>query len=213
VVKPPDERRRELMDAARELFLRKGYEKTSVREIVKLVKAAQGTFYWYFESKQEVLLAIFRDMMDRIVLTMRGVAERTDLSALDKLGRILDAVLAMLAEQTDLVQSFNVMANAPLHDRVVEEAGPKMLAVFTSVVHQGVAEGVFCVRHPEAAAAFVLTLQEKIFDEVARRRGLWKPIADEPVADIPRELREALWDFILGGLGVTGARSGGRQTE
>ncbi|EGO64125.1 TetR/AcrR family transcriptional regulator [Acetonema longum] len=58
VTKDPQERTNELIDAAEELFLTNGYDKTSVSDIVKKIGVAQGTFYYYFQTKEEILDAI-----------------------------------------------------------------------------------------------------------------------------------------------------------
>lgn len=52
-------RQAELIDAAEELFLTAGYQNTMVQDIVKKVGVAQGTFYYYFVSKDAILEAIF----------------------------------------------------------------------------------------------------------------------------------------------------------
>ena len=57
-VKSPDERRNELIDAAQQLFYTKGYESTSVSDIVKAVGVAHGTFYYFQDSKLAVVEAI-----------------------------------------------------------------------------------------------------------------------------------------------------------
>lgn len=56
--KPAEVRREELMAAAEELFLEKGYDETSVDEIVKLAGVAKGTFYLHFRSKDDVLIGL-----------------------------------------------------------------------------------------------------------------------------------------------------------
>lgn len=48
IVKDGGERRKELLDTARRLFISKGYEKTSINDILKEVGIAKGTFYYYF---------------------------------------------------------------------------------------------------------------------------------------------------------------------
>jgi AcrR family transcriptional regulator len=58
VTKDPEIRRKELMDVAEELFLENGYEETAVSDIVKKAGVAQGTFYYYFKSKETKLDAI-----------------------------------------------------------------------------------------------------------------------------------------------------------
>lgn len=57
-VKDAELRRQEILMTARELFIKKGYDKTSVNDILKVVDIAKGTFYYYFSSKEEVLEAI-----------------------------------------------------------------------------------------------------------------------------------------------------------
>lgn len=56
--KPAEVRLKELMDAAEKLFLERGVEATTVSEIVEEAKVAKGTFYHYFDSKTEMLLAL-----------------------------------------------------------------------------------------------------------------------------------------------------------
>ena len=58
ITKKPDERRQELIDIAEQLFIKKGYEQTAVSDIVKKAKVAQGTFYYYFKTKEEILDSI-----------------------------------------------------------------------------------------------------------------------------------------------------------
>ncbi len=62
ISKSPDERRSELVAAAQQLFYTKGYERTSVSDIVKAVGVAQGTFYYYFGSKQAILGALVTEL-------------------------------------------------------------------------------------------------------------------------------------------------------
>ena len=58
IVKEPEIRHEELIDISEKLFLKNGYEQTAVSEIVKEANVAQGTFYYYFKSKDDVLNAI-----------------------------------------------------------------------------------------------------------------------------------------------------------
>jgi AcrR family transcriptional regulator len=62
----PVARRQQLLDAAAWTFARKGYRATAVTDIVERAKAARGTFYLYFDSKEEIFLAIVEDFHDRI---------------------------------------------------------------------------------------------------------------------------------------------------
>ncbi|RZL56608.1 MAG: TetR/AcrR family transcriptional regulator, partial [Pedobacter sp.] len=50
--------------AAKELFRKYGYHKTSVNEIAKKARIAKATIYKYFESKEQVLDSILMDYLD-----------------------------------------------------------------------------------------------------------------------------------------------------
>ncbi|WP_443938083.1 TetR/AcrR family transcriptional regulator [Pedobacter sp. MW01-1-1] len=51
--------------AAKELFRKYGYHKTSVNEIAKKARIAKATIYKYFESKEQVLDSILMDYLDQ----------------------------------------------------------------------------------------------------------------------------------------------------
>ena len=54
--KPPEERRKELIDVAARLFAEKGYESVAVRDILAEVNGAPGMFYYYFKSKGKIAI-------------------------------------------------------------------------------------------------------------------------------------------------------------
>jgi AcrR family transcriptional regulator len=68
--KPPEERRNELTNAARRLFLKQGIGNTTIEEITAAAGVAKGTFYLYFASKDEMLRALVesfsRDLLANI---------------------------------------------------------------------------------------------------------------------------------------------------
>lgn len=53
--KSTEERRSEIVEAARKLFLAKGYEATSTVDIMNAVGIAKETLYYHFSSKEEIL--------------------------------------------------------------------------------------------------------------------------------------------------------------
>jgi AcrR family transcriptional regulator len=55
------DRRRQLMDFAARRFAQNGYHPTSVAEIVAGMGVGKGVFYWYFSSKEELLVEILRE--------------------------------------------------------------------------------------------------------------------------------------------------------
>ncbi|MFD0713789.1 TetR/AcrR family transcriptional regulator [Paenibacillus sp. GCM10027626] len=60
-------RRKQLMDIAVQLFAQKGYPNTKISDIVAAAGVAQGTFYWYFKSKQEIVIQLVADGHARLL--------------------------------------------------------------------------------------------------------------------------------------------------
>ncbi|MGH7934905.1 MAG: TetR/AcrR family transcriptional regulator [Candidatus Binataceae bacterium] len=56
-----DNRRAQLLDAAARLFRERGYHATSMRDIAKAAGMLSGSIYYHFESKEEMLLAVYEE--------------------------------------------------------------------------------------------------------------------------------------------------------
>src|SRR5947208_9373217 len=100
VLSVPD-RREQLLDAALTVFSAEGYSAAKVSDIVGRAGVAQGTFYLYFRSKQEVVLALFERFQEALIEARRaseGVAPATPeqfrAAVLEKTRAILRAALA-----------------------------------------------------------------------------------------------------------------------
>jgi len=59
-------RKKEIMAAARKIIIERGYKKTSVQEITNEVGIAKGSFYTYFKSKSELVVALILDRISNI---------------------------------------------------------------------------------------------------------------------------------------------------
>lgn len=88
VKKPPDQWKDEILNAAKELFLSRGYEETSVDDIMKLAGGAKGMFYRFFRSKEELMQAL-GDQMFFQNNPFEAVRGRSDLTGLEKIREVL----------------------------------------------------------------------------------------------------------------------------
>lgn len=61
-----DNRRAQLLDAAARLFREHGFHATSMRDIAKAVGMLSGSIYYHFDSKEEILLAVYREGERRV---------------------------------------------------------------------------------------------------------------------------------------------------
>lgn len=88
VKKSSEQWKSEIMSAAGELFLSKGYEETTVTDIMEKVGGAKGMFYRCFDSKEEVMQAI-GDKMFFENNPFDAIKKRTDLNGLQKIRELL----------------------------------------------------------------------------------------------------------------------------
>ncbi len=72
-----EERRAEILRAARSVFADQGYHAASITALIKAAGVARGTFYLYFDSKQSVFLA----MLDALMTRLRGSVVGVDITA------------------------------------------------------------------------------------------------------------------------------------
>src|SRR5207249_4896074 len=63
--RPPEQSRRELISAAAHVFAERGFAAATVAEIIRRAKLSKGTFYWHFESKDELFTELLDERLDR----------------------------------------------------------------------------------------------------------------------------------------------------
>lgn len=60
-----NDRKQHVISTAHQLFVEKGFQATSIQDILDFSSISKGTFYNYFSSKNELLMAIFRDIQKK----------------------------------------------------------------------------------------------------------------------------------------------------
>ena len=166
-------RRAELVSAASAVFAERGLGAATVSDIVAAAGVAQGTFYLYFGSKDDVVLAVAERFGDHMLEGIEQAVAATDDSAVAKLLTLRDVLgdAAALESAGELVDTLHDPKNAAIHDRFAESLTPRLVAVVERIVEQGVAEGTFSVPDVHAAAWFVLGgLRSVELSQVPRER-------------------------------------------
>ena len=150
-------RRAALVTAAAKVFAQRGVANTAVSDIVKAAGVAQGTFYLYFDAKDDAVLAVVERIAEALIESV-SARVASGASAVDRLLILRDVLSEVGAEPgaTELIELMHRPENRALHDRLAEDLTPRLIPLVEAIVEQGVAEGVFRVDDPRAAAWFVL---------------------------------------------------------
>lgn len=158
IVKKPDERREEIIKAARELFHTRDYDKTTMQDIMEKLNIAKGTIYHYFPSKQDLLEAVVVDMVDEEFRKKNELvkSERVkNLPALDKL-KILIVESGVEPENERILDTLHHPENREMHTKQLGRYIIKLAPLWAEIFAQGNSEGVFRVEYPLEAAEFIL---------------------------------------------------------
>lgn len=95
-------RRTELLKVAREVLAEKGFEATTISEIVARAGVAQGTFYLYFPSKISLVVTLATEMQENIEQALRiSYAEAKNLG--EMIDRSVDASFRILGQYRDIL--------------------------------------------------------------------------------------------------------------
>src|SRR5438034_9122033 len=89
VIKAPAVRRAELLDCAQQLFLTKGYEKTTINDVIAATGLSKGAFYHHFAAKEDLLEAITQRFSREAVTSVAVVQADSSLNALQRLNTLL----------------------------------------------------------------------------------------------------------------------------
>jgi AcrR family transcriptional regulator len=100
-VRPRRKHREALLKAARTLFRARGFEATTIDEIVAAAGVSRRTFFRYFETKDAVVFPNADERIARFAALLRPGADRPDEAPLDALRRAVEAMAADFAANRD----------------------------------------------------------------------------------------------------------------
>ncbi len=168
VTKDPEVRKSELIEAAEILFRRQGYEQTSVSDIVKKVGVAQGTFYYYFKSKDGILDAVIDHYIDNYRQSLEQLLSREDMDPCQKIEVVANTALTMHRFDPQAAEFLLSEENIASHPRYILKAIGALIPTITAIVEQGKAEGIFDIRYPRESVEMMMYAFMFLEDAVAR---------------------------------------------
>jgi TetR/AcrR family transcriptional repressor of nem operon len=147
---PPEVRREQILDSAAQMLMAKGLATMTVADVVAGAGIAKGTFYLYFNSKQELVAALQARYTESLITRADAVLTGPGTHA-ERLDRFVAAMVDFHASQIRLHHALFHDVGLRDDQSMLRLAG--MLATFIS---DGVTAGAFRVTDPQFAAAFVV---------------------------------------------------------
>ena len=155
----PEETERRILDSARRLFIEKGYERTSVQDILNdLGDLSKGGLYHHFKAKEAILDRLNADDWAQTRRLRDELLSRPDLSALEKLRALIFSSLES-TEHLDLVRSQMTALEDPVYFTATMRFWTKGLPEsFRVLVDEGKRDGSIPTAYPEEAAQLLALL-------------------------------------------------------
>ncbi|MCC5468004.1 TetR/AcrR family transcriptional regulator [Pelosinus baikalensis] len=125
-----------LVDISMELFVAKGFEETTIADIMKSADLGTGTFYNYFQSKEDVLKYVLTQKFDQAKNSLERLIKST-ISPQEKISQILVILGRIYEDNRQLFGLINHLGpNQPPH-------GPEFKDILVSIIDEGQKNGDF----------------------------------------------------------------------
>lgn len=141
-----------LLSSARTLFSEKGYDETAVEEICALAGVAKGTFFYYFESKQQIVRHILSTQLGEYRDKLSGQME-TFKDAVSRLEYLVCAFIDLSDIGTEPDAYFKENKADWYKTAVNEERMKALFPLLEDTIAQGIEQGFFKVNNPDICSA------------------------------------------------------------
>ncbi|HTJ56193.1 MAG TPA: TetR/AcrR family transcriptional regulator [Devosiaceae bacterium] len=162
VVKSAIIRKQELLDAAMRLIAAKGYDETSVSDVIAEVGISKGAFYHHFDSKEGLIEALAERYAAESAGRAQSLLEDETLDAFERLSSFLSRLRNQKAEVApELFAAFAPIfrpENIRLYERTQSAANAIIRPMLARIITEGVAERTFDTSDPEGATDIILHL-------------------------------------------------------
>lgn len=174
--KHPEETVNLILDVATRLFLEKGYEHTSIQEIINnLGGLSKGAIYHHFKSKEDILAAVTDRMTEESNKMLAGIRDRTDMTGSEKLKMIFKESIGRPA-MDDIFEAAPGLGTNPsllysTFRNTVDELAPNYIL---PIIEQGIRDGTVRTDYPEEMAELIILaaniwMNPMVFQDSAER--------------------------------------------
>lgn len=158
--KYPEETINQILTVALNLFIQKGYEQTSIQDIInELGGLTKGAIYHHFKSKEEILEAVVDHMFKGVDEMLSGVRDDKGLNGLEKLRKISRVSLDNPAQDELATVAPNLLRNPKILAAQIENIIEKAVPVYIQpIIEQGMRDGSIRTDYPRELSEVLLIL-------------------------------------------------------
>ncbi|GCE28428.1 TetR family transcriptional regulator [Dictyobacter alpinus] len=166
-----ESKKREILAVAEKLFLAKGYEQTSIDDVLKECGISKGGFYHYFKSKDEMLSESIKNIIDDALAYLQPLVDDEKTGALEKFKLFMTKKAEFQSSRIEYATLLGTLIQSDVMQyKYYVLMAQKMVAPFAQIIEQGVREGVFDVDFPQETAeilirAVVSVVQSASYDQ------------------------------------------------
>ena len=152
-------KKEQILDMSFSLFLEKGYDNTSISDILSKLDIARGTLYYHFESKEAIMDAIIERTAKKIVEEAKAIVLQKNLSVHEKIFLLFSAASMKRLSGGDLMIDYlNQPQNALFHEKSNRSFIQKITPILGDIIQEGVKEGIFDNAFPYESAELILAM-------------------------------------------------------
>ena len=156
--KNPEETVNRILDTAYRLFLEKGYEYTSIQDIINnLGGLSKGAIYHHFKSKEDILEAVTNRMTEQSNRMLAKIRDRTDLNGKEKLETIFRESINRPVQDEIFAMAPNFHNNAKLMVSMVNDTMKQVAPYYIlQIMEEGIADGSIVTDYPAQLAELII---------------------------------------------------------
>ncbi len=152
------ERQRNLTDVAEKLFIKKGYENTSVDAIVNELHLAKGTFYYHFKSKADILVAVCENILSSLQVQVQRICSADSLDATEKMTAAFKTLYDTFHNNKDIWFLIHRNDNIAMHNRLIAISTQTLSPLLAEILQEGIEKQQFNPLPPLEAAEAIIAL-------------------------------------------------------
>ena len=156
--KNPEETINRILDTAYRLFLEKGYEQTSIQDIINhLGGLSKGAIYHHFKSKEDILEAVTNRITEQSNRMLAGIRDRRDLNGREKLRAIFQESINRPVQDEIFAMAPNFQNNAKLMFSMVNDTVKQVAPDYIlPIIEEGIADGTIVTDYPAQLAELII---------------------------------------------------------